>query len=118
MPLIAFTLVFGMFVLPFIGSGPIWQQYSVVMQPCQKYWWTTLIYINNFYPANFDDRCLPFAWFIPCYVQLSLLLPLIMVVYRASATTTAKIFFASLVLLGMVINFSTTLAASAGALPV
>lgn len=41
-----------------------------------SYWWTNLIWINNLYPVNFDDKCLPWTWFIPCYVQLSLLLPI------------------------------------------
>lgn len=41
-----------------------------------------------------------------------------MVVYRASSQSTAKIFFGSLVLIGMVINFATTLGADSGALPV
>lgn len=68
MPLIAFGLIFGMFLLPLLGSGPIWSKYAKVMQPCQTYWWTTLLYINNFYPSNMDDRCMAFAWFIPCYV--------------------------------------------------
>jgi len=51
-------------------------------------------------------------------VQLSIFLPLIMVVYRASGEQTVKIFFASLVAIGMVINFATTLGAGVGALPV
>ena len=65
-PLLATVLIFSMFIIPFLGSGPIWQLYEKVMSPCQDNWWTVLLQINNFYPGNsFDEKCMPWAWFIP-----------------------------------------------------
>ena len=32
-------------------------------------------------PSKFDERCLPYTWFVPCYVQLSILLPIVLYVY-------------------------------------
>lgn len=34
-PLLAMVLVFSMTVMPFLGSGPIWQLYETTMKPCE-----------------------------------------------------------------------------------
>jgi len=82
-PLLATVLAFAMYVVPIMGYGPIWNTYEEVIQPCNQYWWTVLIQINNFYPASsFDDKCLPWAWFIPALTQLSLLVPLFILCYK------------------------------------
>jgi len=83
-PLLGMVLIFALFMLPFLGSGPIWSTYQTVMAPCETYWWTVLLQVNNIYPRNsFDDKCMPWAWFIPALTQLSLLLPLFVAVYQA-----------------------------------
>ena len=61
-----------------VGSGPIWENFDKAIEPCNKLWWTNILWINNLYPSAHDDKCLPWTWFIPCYVQLSLLLPIIL----------------------------------------
>ena len=54
------------------------------MAPCDTYWWTVLLQVNNIYPTNsFDDKCMPWAWFIPALTQLSMLLPIFVAVYQA-----------------------------------
>lgn len=71
LPLIFLTLLFALFIVPLLGAGPVWSTYNEkVMAPCQSYWWTNLLLINNIVPANgtFDDKCMPWAWFIPCMV--------------------------------------------------
>ena len=82
-PLLSMVLIFSMFLLPFAGSGPIWSNYSeTVMKPCEDYWWTVLVQVNNIYPtSSFDDKCMPWAWFIPALTQLSLILPLLVAIY-------------------------------------
>jgi hypothetical protein len=42
-----------------------------------------LLLINNIVPVNgsFDDKCMPWAWFIPCMVQVSLILPPLLYCY-------------------------------------
>lgn len=59
------TLVFAMYIIVILGQGPIWPTYEQVMEPCNKYWWTVPLQINNFYPSNFDDKCMPYMWFFP-----------------------------------------------------
>lgn len=70
-------------MLPYLGSGPIWNDFHTLVEPCKTKWWTNLVWINNFYPAEYDDRCLPFTWFVPVYVQLSVLLPIVLLVYKS-----------------------------------
>lgn len=42
-----------------------------------------MLFTNNLIPSggDYDAKCFPFAWFIPCLVQLSLFTPLILMVY-------------------------------------
>lgn len=42
-PLLGMVLIFSLFILPFLGSGPIWKLYETVMTPCDTYWWTVLL---------------------------------------------------------------------------
>lgn len=37
--------------------------------------------MNNIYPKHYDEKCLPWTWFLPCYVQMTLLLPIIIRIY-------------------------------------
>ncbi|XP_076473295.1 nose resistant to fluoxetine protein 6-like isoform X2 [Bombus vancouverensis nearcticus] len=34
---------------------------------CSKYWWTNILYINNFY--HWDDLCLTWSWYLPNDIQ-------------------------------------------------
>ena len=68
MPLNIVALLFVTKALPYIGNGPIWNYYGLLVAPCNSNWWTNILWINNLYPAEFDDKCLPWTWFVPCYV--------------------------------------------------
>lgn len=52
------------------------------MEPCKSYWWTALFYVNNFYPKRFDDKCMNWTWYLSSYIQLSIFLPLIILIYK------------------------------------
>mmetsp|Transcript_7393 Transcript_7393/g.12482 ORF Transcript_7393/g.12482 Transcript_7393/m.12482 type:complete len:206 (+) Transcript_7393:791-1408(+) len=67
-PLNLICLLFVVYILPFLGSGPVWRNYATLMQPCNSKWWTNALWINNVYPLAYDDKCLPWTWFVPCYV--------------------------------------------------
>jgi len=69
-------------VIPLLGAGPFWVKYDAIMDPCKTYWWTVLTFTNNIIPTeSYDAKCFPFAWFVPCLVQLSLVTPLILAIY-------------------------------------
>jgi hypothetical protein len=84
MPLNITALLALVYILPYMGSGPIWNDFHTLVDPCKDNWWTNLLWVSNFYPAEYDKRCLPFTWFVPCYVQLSILLPFILLIYKSS----------------------------------
>ena len=75
--------IVGFFTIlePYIGNGPLWKDMDYVIGPCKQYWWTNALFINNFYPANYDDKCMGWNWFLPVYLQLTLFLPLILAIY-------------------------------------
>ena len=46
-----FVILFSVHLKGFLTESPFW--YSQFTDPlCSKYWWTNLLYINNFYPTN------------------------------------------------------------------
>ena len=50
-PTYMFVLLFYAKLMGFLGEGPVW--YTQQQNPtCDKYWWTNLLYINNFYPTT------------------------------------------------------------------
>ena len=49
-----FVLLFFDKLTVFLGEGPYWPNYQSD-EACNKYWWTNLLYINNFYPTKFGD---------------------------------------------------------------
>ena len=50
-----FAILFYSNLYAFLGEGPYWfiRQNST---SCEKYWWTNLLYINNFYPTHLGDE--------------------------------------------------------------
>jgi hypothetical protein len=56
---VVYTMVLIMYVMPFIGTGPIYAKMmdDFFLNSCQSYWWTNLILINNFYPWDNDFSC-------------------------------------------------------------
>jgi len=65
-----------------------------------------LVFINNFYPANYDDKCLPWTWFVACYFQLSVALPLFVAFYNILSRTLRSIIFGALIAVFFGINFA------------
>jgi len=96
-----------LFVLPLLASGPIWSNYKTLVGPCSSMWWTNVLWLNNLYPRAFDDKCLPWTWFIPCYIQLSLLLPPVLALSRLGRVGPVLIAGLALaaLLLNLVINY-------------
>jgi len=71
---------------PYLGKGPFWNNiftYTSITQ-CYKYWWTNLLYINNFYPTNYDDTCMAWTWYLATDMQLYILTPIFIFMYWKS----------------------------------
>ncbi|GFT86833.1 nose resistant to fluoxetine protein 6 [Trichonephila clavipes] len=72
-----------MFLLPLLGSGPLWQDViGKQVANCEKYWWQALIIPINTW-THFDDMCLLHTWYIASDLHLYFIAPLILIpLYR------------------------------------
>lgn len=70
-----FVLLFYAKLNGFVGSGPMWfgQQTNPA---CDKYWWTNLLYINNFYPDGLQQECMGWSWYLANDMQFYILSPI------------------------------------------
>lgn len=82
-PTYMFVLFFYWFVTVHLGSGPALKNSvgpgSHADQSCRRYWWTNLLYINNFYPTKFMDECMGWAWYLANDMQFYVISPLLLV---------------------------------------
>ena len=61
-------------VLPHVGSGPLW--IFIDSHYCEKYWWTNILYINNFYPLFLFDQCYSITWYLANDMQFFIISPI------------------------------------------
>lgn len=77
-PLNIMAMLALLFLMPLMAEGPIWSNYQTMIEPCKTKWLLNVFWLNNLFPSGYDDKCLPWTWFIPCYIQLTLLIPPLM----------------------------------------
>ena len=53
-PLVLGVMLLWLYVVPHLGSGPVWYR-TQQRTSCFNYWWTNLLYIQNFYPIQYGD---------------------------------------------------------------
>ncbi|XP_044737961.1 nose resistant to fluoxetine protein 6-like [Chrysoperla carnea] len=64
-------------LLTHMGSGPIWNEtIDGLHTTCQKYWWSGILYIQNYVSAN--DNCVAQTWYLSVDMQLFIVSPLIL----------------------------------------
>ena len=79
----AFLLFFWWALTMYLGNGSHWLaglgEHSILQQNCEKYWWTNLLYINNFYPWQLADECMGWTWYLANDMQFYVIAPLILI---------------------------------------
>ena len=79
----AFLLFFWWHLTVHLGNGSGWNaalgEGSAGYKQCEKYWWTNLIYINNFYPWELGQECMGWTWYLANDMQFYILAPLILI---------------------------------------
>ena len=79
-----FIFFCGWAIFPHLGAGPIWYSANLMFDDCQDYWWAQLLMIGNIYPwfqaPNYG--CFFWGWTVTTDMQLSLLLPLFVIIYK------------------------------------
>ncbi|XP_072029286.1 nose resistant to fluoxetine protein 6-like [Amphiura filiformis] len=73
-PVYMFTILFFMYLVPYMGKGPFW--FFDTKTACAKYWWTNLLYINNFYPKTIDAECIGWTWYLANDMQFFIVSPI------------------------------------------
>eukprot|EP01111_Echinosteliopsis_oligospora_P005698 TRINITY_DN1924_c0_g1_i1.p1 TRINITY_DN1924_c0_g1~~TRINITY_DN1924_c0_g1_i1.p1 ORF type:complete len:712 (-),score=179.33 TRINITY_DN1924_c0_g1_i1:14-2149(-) len=82
-PAYFFALFFYRNLTPFMGSGPMWHKYvEQVEGTCGEYWWTNVLYVNNFIPTVWTDQCFLWGWYLAVDFQFYIFAPLILLAYR------------------------------------
>ena len=78
-----FIFFCGWAIFPYAGAGPIWFTAHSMYDECNEYWWAQLLMIGNLYPyfqaPNYG--CFFWGWPITTDLQLSLFLPLFVLIY-------------------------------------
>ena len=89
-------------VLPHVGSGPLWFYGDVNL--CEKYWWTNILYINNFYPTLFFDQCYLVTWYLANDMQFFIISPIFLLLlyqfWKMGLATIAGTMLASIAVIG------------------
>ncbi|XP_071491470.1 nose resistant to fluoxetine protein 6-like [Diadema antillarum] len=77
-PALGVTMLVHLYLKPHLGTGPAWQ--TQVSDPgCERYWWTNILYINNFY----DNKCIDWVWYLANDTQFFIISPFILILlYR------------------------------------
>jgi hypothetical protein len=70
------VLLLYWFIVPMLGSGPIFFQYNhSQLKDCYKYWWAHLLFINNIVPSDRTEYCMGWSWYLPNDMQFFFLAP-------------------------------------------
>ena len=83
-PLYLATLFFFWQIMAMVGTGPVFFKYTdEYAGACNDYWWSHLLFINNFYPFTVDEQCMGWTWYLPNDMQFFLILPpLVVLCYK------------------------------------
>ncbi|XP_028392817.1 nose resistant to fluoxetine protein 6-like isoform X2 [Dendronephthya gigantea] len=81
-PSYMFVILFTVHVKGLISDSPYWNVYY--KDPfCEDKWWTNLLYINNFYPEEFNEQCIGWTWYLANDMQFFVISPVLLVLaYR------------------------------------
>ncbi|EDO47385.1 predicted protein [Nematostella vectensis] len=82
-PTYMFVIWFYVSLEPHLGSGPLWYTHQMGNPACEKYWWTNVLYINNFYPNELIKECLGWSWYLANDMQFFAISPVLLyMIYR------------------------------------
>ena len=82
-PTYAFVLFFQWFLTVHLTDGPLFISRNGPGSPpyeaCNQYWWTNLLYINNFHPWKETEECMAWTWYLANDMQFYIVAPLMVV---------------------------------------
>lgn len=69
------VILCSIYLLKYLGSGPIYYKINIVSQLCRDNWWKNLIYLQN-YLGTTEDLCVSQSWYLAIDFQLYVLSPI------------------------------------------
>lgn len=76
-PVIAICMLFYVSLYRHLGSGPLWDSYTSAYQLCDKSWWGTLLFVQNYvFPG---EMCFGHTWYLAVDTQLYVISPIILI---------------------------------------
>lgn len=75
-PALAVVILIQVNLINHLGNGPLWNFYNIATVNCQKYWWSTLLYIQNY--VNPNENCVGQSWYLSVDFQLFLCSPIVL----------------------------------------
>ena len=102
-PAYSFVVLIYFKLLPHIGSGPLWFFMDDV-DHCEKYWWTNLLYINNFYPIPMHNDCYFVSWYLVDVMQFFIISPIFLLLlyhcWKIAFATIGGVMLVSIAIIG------------------
>jgi peptidoglycan/LPS O-acetylase OafA/YrhL len=82
LPLYMFCLFLSWAFIKYCGDGPLWFGADGFNNDCKRYWWTNLLFLNNFLPDGDGSGCLGQAWYLANDMQFFIISPPILYCYH------------------------------------
>lgn len=105
-PSYIYATFFYAYLFPLLSDGPLWytqNEDSIPIKSCVKYWWTNLLYINNFYP-ELANMCLNWSWYLSNDMQFYVVSPIILYVMHRFQLRGTLIINGIIIILCMIAN--------------
>ncbi|XP_063822749.1 O-acyltransferase like protein-like [Ostrinia nubilalis] len=88
-PVLATGVLIEASLLNHFSDGPYWVEVSNLVERCRGSWWTTLLYIQNYYSPT--PMCLGVGWYLAIDMQLHILSPLVLFWVLNGKKTVARV---------------------------
>lgn len=81
LPAYMFVLFLMWAFLKYMGNGPLWASADQFNDQCPDYWWTNLLFLNNFIPNGHGSTCIGHTWYLANDMQFFWISPPLFFLY-------------------------------------
>ncbi|XP_041474396.1 nose resistant to fluoxetine protein 6-like [Lytechinus variegatus] len=78
-PCLAVIILIWMYFIPYMSQGPVSFRFDDRVKLCHAWWWTDLLYINNFVPPGLRQDCIAWSWYLANDMQFFIISPLLII---------------------------------------
>jgi peptidoglycan/LPS O-acetylase OafA/YrhL len=104
LPAYMFCLFLTWAFTKYLGNGPLWFNGDALNTECKNYWWTNLVFLNNFIPDGDGSGCMGWSWYLANDMQFFLITPIILHIYHKISKALGWLILMGLVLTHMLTN--------------